>query len=219
MRKVLSSTLCSQTTSELEAAVNKPDGNTCHATATIKHPDQSSDDKTHPYHLTKRRADKSVLETATRPALPPLAVQVDRPIQTAQSVQARPLQVLGLNHFNITASPALIEQVKRFYIDVIGLTIGPRAHLDHQGYWLYAGEVPILHLSACRSVSPVTIIQKGYFNHISLSCVGLTQAISKMLATATPYRIIELSDIHQTQLFLTDPAGIGVELTFFNEYF
>ena len=127
------------------------------------------------------------------------------------------MRVSGLNHFNITASPSLIEQVKQFYLDIIGLTVGPRAHLDHEGYWLYAGEVPILHLSARRNIEQVTLVQKGYFNHISLSCVGLQAAIAKMTATQTPYQLIQLSDIHQTQIFLKDPADIGVELTFFDE--
>ncbi|MGB3296567.1 MAG: hypothetical protein WBB01_26575 [Phormidesmis sp.] len=129
----------------------------------------------------------------------------------------RQMRVSGLNHFNITAAPPLIEQVKQFYVDIIGLTVGPRAHLDHDGYWLYAGEVPILHLSARRNIEQVALSQKGYFNHISLSCVGLQAAIAKMTATQTPYQLIYLSDIHQTQLFLKDPADIGVELTFFDE--
>lgn len=129
----------------------------------------------------------------------------------------RKMQVSGLNHFNITASPLLIERVKRFYIDTIGLVVGPRAHLDHEGYWLYAGEIPLLHLSACQTMETTATVSKGYFNHISMSCVGLKAAIAKMNVTRTPYRLIQLSDIHQTQIFLTDPAGIGVELTFFNE--
>lgn len=130
---------------------------------------------------------------------------------------SRDMRVSGLNHFNITASPPLIERVKRFYIETIGLAVGPRAHLEHEGYWLYAGEIPILHLSACQTKGIKATVGKGYFNHISMSCVGLKAAIAKMNVTRTPYRLIQLPDIHQTQIFLTDPAGIGVELTFFSE--
>ncbi len=134
-----------------------------------------------------------------------------------QPGDARQMCVSGLNHFNISAPEELIEQVKQFYTDVIGLALGPRASLDHEGYWLYAGCTPIVHLSIRMETPAASSIQKGYFNHISLSCVGLRSAIAKMLATQTPYRLIQLPDIHQTQLFVTDPAGIGVELTFFNE--
>ena len=130
-----------------------------------------------------------------------------------------PLQmtVCGLNHFNITASKALIEEVKQFYTEVVGLKLGPRAHLDHDGYWLYAGAMPIVHLSIASNMLPISEGAKGYFNHISLSCVGLKRAIAKMEDTHTPYRLIQLPDIHQTQLFITDPASTGVELTFFDE--
>ena len=128
-----------------------------------------------------------------------------------------PMAVTGLNHFNITASPALIEKVKQFYQHVIGLTVGPRAELNHGGYWLYAGAQPILHLSARSELRQDQGGGKCLFNHISLSCVGLQATVSKLLAIGVPHQISELSDLGQTQIFMVDPAGIGVELTFCDE--
>ena len=125
--------------------------------------------------------------------------------------------VTGLNHFNITASTMLIEQVKHFYRDILGLTVGPRAHLDHGGYWLYAGDSPILHLSDRPDIEEHTVTCRGFFNHISLSCTGLEATIKQLVATGTPFRVTQLADLGQTQIFITDPAGIGVELTFFKE--
>ena len=136
---------------------------------------------------------------------------------TSLPEEPQTMAVTGLNHFNITASPDLIEQVKQFYRDILGFEVGPRAHLDHSGYWLYAGNSPILHLSACPEMDNGSARCKGFFNHISLNCVGLRATTDRLIATKTPYRTIELSDIAQTQVFITDPAGIGVELTFFNE--
>lgn len=127
------------------------------------------------------------------------------------------LRVLGLNHINISASPELIEEVKCFYINIIGLTVGPRARLDHEGYWLYAGHSPILHLSA-RTHLIEAGEQKGFLNHVSLSCVGLRDAIAKLQEAEIPYRAATVFDTGQTQLFVQDPAGISVELTFFNEF-
>lgn len=146
-----------------------------------------------------------------------LALSPDASLPSSLSVSQADFQVLGLNHFNITASPPLIERIKRFYIDIAGLKLGARARLDHDGYWLYAGTSPILHLSARPGIEVAIESKQGYFNHISLACVGLKGAITRIAAANIPYRLIELSDIKQTQLFLTDPAGIGVELTFFNE--
>jgi hypothetical protein len=160
------------------------------------------------------------------PLEPTFAALIPRPIIP------RPMEVSGLNHFNITASPALVEQLKSFYVNVIGLTVGPRALLDHDGFWLYAGELSIVHLSArqqstCqqsigRNTAETTTAKEvplveGCFNHISLSCVGLAAALEKMVAMEIPYTISEVLDFGQTQLFIQDPAGIGVELTFSNE--
>ena len=163
-----------------------------------------------------RKASQTVIAAApsTTKSLTSLSDGMSSPL----SVQTAPKRaVTGLNHFNITASPTLIEQVKRFYHDILGLTIGPRARLNHGGYWLYAGDLPILHLSACPDLEGSVVTCQGFFNHISLSCTGLQATVSHLVATKTPYRIVQLSDLGQTQLFITDPAGIGVELTFFDE--
>ena len=149
-------------------------------------------------------SDSALLDLALSKAMP-LEKSPDRIVNR---------KVTGLNHFNITASPKVIERVKRFYCDILGLTVGPRAQLDHSGYWLYASNSPILHLSACPSLEGSVITCRGFFNHISLSCVGLQATIAQLIVTETPYRTTQLLDLDQTQLFVTDPAGIGVELTF-----
>ena len=148
------------------------------------------------------------------------------------AIASSTLQVSGLNHFNITASQQLLEDVKQFYTDVVGLRLGPRAQLDHSGYWLYAGALPIVHLSALPDTdigmdagTNASTSDRGElaacrtsFNHISLNCSGLSAAIHLLNCQSIPYKVIELPDIGQTQIFVKDPAGIGVELTFFDEY-
>jgi extradiol dioxygenase family protein len=186
---------------------------------------------------------KSTYKIGLRPSKRWLSIHIKRaePVLTKAitpitPITPRPMNVLGLNHFNVTASPALIEQLKNFYVNVIGLTVGPRALLDHDGFWLYAGEFSIVHLSAreqstcqqsiCRNIAETTAAKEvplveGRFNHISLSCVGLATTIERMIAMEIPYKIAEVLGVGleggQTQIFIKDPAGIGVELTFFNE--
>lgn len=167
-----------------------------------------------------RRASPTVIATApsTTKSSTSLSADLSADLLKKISLQTSPERaVTGLNHFNITASTTLIEQVKRFYLDILGLTVGPRAHLGHGGYWLYAGDSPILHLSACPDLEGSVVTCRGFFNHISLSCTGLQATITHLVATKIPHRIVQLSDIGQTQVFITDPAGIGVELTFFDE--
>ena len=40
-----------------------------------------------------------------------------------------------------------IERTREFYCEVIGLTLGERPELAFPGYWLYAGELPCVHVA------------------------------------------------------------------------
>lgn len=139
----------------------------------------------------------------------------------ASSEAGSVMTVLGLNHFNITAPPHLVEELKHFYVDIIGLTMGAKAALNHDGYWLYAvnsaSSQPVLHLNTCQEIQASTDVRQGYFNHISLTCMGLVAAVSKLIVTGLPYQLTQVPSINLIQVFVKDPAGIGVELSFFNE--
>ena len=50
-----------------------------------------------------------------------------------------------LNHINIRT--VKMEETKDFFVDVVGLEIGFRPDFPSHGYWLYCGDVPIVHLS------------------------------------------------------------------------
>lgn len=183
---------------------------------------QYSDSQHKAQHRARHKAQHKVCNNKQREVaqklIPPNTALNRSPEQdaaTATPTRSR-MQVTGLNHFNITASAEIIESVKHFYCDILGLHMGPRAHLDHEGYWLYAGSFPIVHLST-REGSGGSITCQSYFNHISLNCQGLKRAIAQLKAAQIPYRIAILPDTDQTQVFVSDPAGIGVELTFLNE--
>ena len=57
------------------------------------------------------------------------------------------MPVLGLSHFNLRASRPLLDKLKDFYVDVVGLRPGFRPPFQRFGYWLYAGDSDVLHLT------------------------------------------------------------------------
>lgn len=122
--------------------------------------------------------------------------------------------VVGLNHFNITAPYKLLEKVRDFYVDVLGLTEGERPNFSRKGFWLYAGEMPIVHLTACdeSDVQGETGSLHSFLDHVAFSCRGLRGMLEHLQRLNIPYRIVEKPA--QVQVFLRDPAGVGVELTF-----
>ena len=45
---------------------------------------------------------------------------------------------LSLNHYSICTAD--LEASRRFYVDALGLGVGPRPEFPFSGRWLYAGD-------------------------------------------------------------------------------
>jgi catechol 2,3-dioxygenase-like lactoylglutathione lyase family enzyme len=61
------------------------------------------------------------------------------------------MAVTGMHHFNIRVSQAEIGALKSFYCDILGFRVGPRPPFQSAGFWLYAGQLPVLHLTQMNS--------------------------------------------------------------------
>jgi catechol-2,3-dioxygenase len=125
--------------------------------------------------------------------------------------------VRGLGHINIRAPAALIWELRQFYIDIVGLRDGPRPTFrpGSNGHWLYAGDVDVVHLSvAPESVSSEAPRSTGWLGHVAFACSDLDAALQVLDENFVQYELVEVTSLNQVQIFLTDPAGIGVELTF-----
>ena len=126
------------------------------------------------------------------------------------------MSVLAFNHFKIRAPRPLLEAVKQFYLEVIGLTEGFRPDVPIQGYWLYLEDLPVWHLMEWLDIAKAPTFEKGYLDHVAFSCDDLENFIIKLKNLEVPYtrRDFNLSGDVFTQLEVTDPVGNGVELNF-----
>lgn len=120
--------------------------------------------------------------------------------------------VRGIDHINITAPAALLERCRDFYVSVLGLIAGERPPFRSRGYWLYADGRPIVHLTEIEE-SSVATDHTGAFNHIALRCGPAAAMIARLEQHAIGYRKSGVPGSDVVQLFVRDPAGIGVELT------
>jgi catechol 2,3-dioxygenase-like lactoylglutathione lyase family enzyme len=121
------------------------------------------------------------------------------------------MKVLRLDHINIAGPFALLETCRAFYVDVLGLSEGPRPRFRRRGFWLYAGDTPVVHLSeSTEDAGPPA----GPLNHFAFQCEGLEETIARLEEKAVPYTIARVPNSEETQIFVADPAGISIELNF-----
>jgi catechol-2,3-dioxygenase len=125
--------------------------------------------------------------------------------------------VRAFDHYNLRAPRALLDELCAFYRDVVGLTVGPRPPFRRFGYWLYAGERPVLHLGEADPGEVCETRVSGTFNHASFDCTGKLELEARLARHGVEYRTARVPLTGQVQLFCRDPAGNGVELQFAGE--
>ena len=124
----------------------------------------------------------------------------------------------SLNHYTIIVRD--LEKTKDFYEQIVGLKAGDRPPLAFDGYWLYAGDVPVVHLIGYQAnqkviaVGPSYPADTGRLDHIAFSCTGLKDMKQTLSHHAIKYDERVLPRMNMTQLFYYDPDGIAVECNF-----
>jgi catechol 2,3-dioxygenase-like lactoylglutathione lyase family enzyme len=124
------------------------------------------------------------------------------------------MTIHGLAHVNIRASEAMIARVHQFYVDVVGLTEGPRPPFRSRGYWLYAGDRDLMHLTIDPAMSGDTPAGTGWLDHVAFAASGLDGMLARLEAANVPYEIDKVPSSGEAQVFFRDPAGIAIELNF-----
>jgi catechol 2,3-dioxygenase-like lactoylglutathione lyase family enzyme len=119
---------------------------------------------------------------------------------------------MHIDHINIRAPEDLLEQVRHFYCTVFGLEEGFRPAFSSSGYWLYAGDRPIVHLSI-GGEAPVAA-RPTHLDHVAFQSAGLGAFQETLDEHAVGYRSNYIPEIDLTQLFFSDPAGTGLEVNF-----
>lgn len=123
------------------------------------------------------------------------------------------MAVLDINHYNLRVPKENMDELLSFYTFVIGLTVGHRP-LKSFGYWLYAGEKSLLHLSLALEEEKREYEKQNAFDHIAFSCIQLKDFENKLTKAGVLFSRKEISETGQVQLFLHDPMGNKIELNF-----
>jgi catechol 2,3-dioxygenase-like lactoylglutathione lyase family enzyme len=127
------------------------------------------------------------------------------------------MPLLGFSHYNLRASRDTLDALRDFYVNVVGLRQGDRPPFRHYGYWLYAGDEAVLHLSEVNPGEVRHTQVSGTFDHVAFACTGAAQFEAHLERLGVQYRRDVVPARQQYQLFFRDPAGNGVELNFTGE--
>jgi catechol 2,3-dioxygenase-like lactoylglutathione lyase family enzyme len=136
---------------------------------------------------------------------------------------------LTLNHYSIRTLD--METTRRFYADVLGLTVGPRPPFPFPGIWLYRGDHAdvgnaVVHVIGMDPNDPVglknylgerdvsSLTGSGAVDHIAFFADGLAQMLAHLKQHGVVARERTVPAIGLHQLFLDDPNGIVVELNY-----
>jgi catechol 2,3-dioxygenase-like lactoylglutathione lyase family enzyme len=120
----------------------------------------------------------------------------------------------GLSHINFRAPRAMLDALKQFYCEVVGLEVGPRPPFPRFGYWLYADGQPIVHLYEAGPQEERRTDVATTFDHVAFDCEdsGAVEALLRSRGIAYTQALVPATQL--LQFFLADPAGNKVELNF-----
>ena len=115
--------------------------------------------------------------------------------------------ITGLNHANISTTK--LQETVAFFVDVIGLRVGPRPNFGFGGAWLYSDDQPVIHLVERDTART----PDGALDHISFTAANFDAALRRLDQLGIPYRWSEIPNGFGRQAFVKDPNGVTIELT------
>jgi catechol 2,3-dioxygenase-like lactoylglutathione lyase family enzyme len=118
-----------------------------------------------------------------------------------------------------------MEGTKNWYVDVLGMKVGPHPDFKVPVYWLYIGDTDVLHIAeGGKNVSEARLkyagqqsidtYGSGVVDHLAFRCSGLDEMIANLKQRKVAFKERQVDNQGLYQLFLIDPNGVKIELNF-----
>lgn len=112
----------------------------------------------------------------------------------------------AFDHINIATDR--LEETRRFYVEVLGFTIGPRPEVSVPGYWLRHAGQDLIHLMEVENGRGAG----GAVDHFALSLEDYEGMRAHLGRLGIAYREFAMPDGSRKQMMIADPNGVTVEL-------
>ena len=122
--------------------------------------------------------------------------------------------------FHVAIKTANLAATRRFYIEVLGLVDAHRPDFGYPGAWLacpHPGGAAIVHIYAggpALGLEGRAPYGSAAIDHLSLSCSGFAAYRERFIAHGLDWREFLVPGTTLWQLFVYDPSGVQLELTF-----
>jgi catechol 2,3-dioxygenase-like lactoylglutathione lyase family enzyme len=120
-----------------------------------------------------------------------------------------------------------IELTREFYEEALGLRVGERPPLEFAGYWLYAGEVPCVHVAERESYTahserldiPASAPAEstGAVDHVAFAGEDYDALRSRLTDRGLEPAENAVPGAGLRQLFVADPNGVKIEINVMEE--
>jgi catechol 2,3-dioxygenase-like lactoylglutathione lyase family enzyme len=128
-----------------------------------------------------------------------------------------------LQHFLIQTED--LEKTKDWFVDVLGMRVGPHPDFKFPVYWLYLGDTDVLHLTVGGAKASENRLKylgqestatsgSGVVDHVAFRATGLLEMIDHLEKKGVAFKERRVNDQGLYQLFLIDPNGVKIELNF-----
>ena len=111
---------------------------------------------------------------------------------------------MKIDHINIAAPMALLNEVRDFYCGALQLEEGPRPDFGIAGYWLYGDGNAIIHLIESDNHFPSE--KQHYMDHVAFEVVGLQSYIDRLASMGVEYTVSDIPDFNICELIRRRPA-------------
>jgi glyoxylase I family protein len=121
------------------------------------------------------------------------------------------MPIRGFQHINIRTPD--VERARDFYVRALGLRVGDRPPFASIGYWLYLGDVPVVHVV---QMTPEDTREPGTgrLDHVAFQGVDIEATRQMLTAAGIPFREVIVPRDQTVQIFIHDPDGVKLELNF-----
>ena len=136
---------------------------------------------------------------------------------------------MPLHHLeHLLIQTADLEGTRDWYVNTLGMRVGPSPDFKFPVVWLYIGDTDVLHLTvggknvsenrkAYLGQQSDATHGSGVVDHVAFRATGLREMMANLQKHGVKFHQRMVNDQGLFQLFMLDPNGVKVELNFSND--